>query len=103
MKILNKLPKNWAKMALAAGATSLVCSPFEVSILRELSDSAVLITPGVRLEGDDAADQARVMSPKEALVAGADYVVIGRSITRFWDGSEGSMRKRIDQIATSLI
>lgn len=100
---IEQTTKNWAKMALAAGATSLVCSPFEVSALRELSDSAVLITPGVRLEEDDAADQARVMSPKEALAAGADYVVIGRSITSFWDGSEGPIRKRIDQIATSLI
>lgn len=95
--------KNWAKIALSAGAKSLVCSPFEVSALRQLSDSAILITPGVRLEGDDPGDQARVMTPKQALSAGADFVVIGRSITKEWDGTATQMQKKIDLIATTLV
>lgn len=95
--------KNWAKIALSAGATSLVCSPIEVSALRQLSDSAILITPGVRLEGDDPGDQARVMTPKQALSAGADFVVIGRSITKEWDGKATQMQKKIDLIATTLV
>ncbi|NDF56760.1 MAG: orotidine-5'-phosphate decarboxylase, partial [Actinobacteria bacterium] len=95
--------KNWAKIALSAGATSLVCSPFEVSALRQLSDCAILITPGVRLEGDDPGDQARVMTPKQALSAGADFVVIGRSITKEWDGTATQMQKKIDLIATTLV
>lgn len=94
--------KSWAGNALAAGATSLVCSPFEVASLRGISKSATLITPGVRVVGDDLGDQVRVMTPKQALDLGADFVVIGRSITSMWDGSDLKMRNKIEQIASSL-
>lgn len=93
---------NWAKLALAAGATSLVCSPFEVATLRDLSNSAILITPGVRVPGDDLGDQVRVMSPKEAISAGANFVVIGRSITQLWDGNAKAMQKKLELILNSL-
>jgi orotidine-5'-phosphate decarboxylase len=63
----------------------------------------VLITPGVRLEGDDMADQVRVMSPKDALSAGANFVVVGRSITNLWDGSDLKMREKIDLISNTLV
>lgn len=99
---IEETTKSWAKMAISSGATSLVCSPFEVSALRNLSSTATLITPGVRVEGDAAGDQARIMSPSQAISAGADFVVIGRSITSLWDGSDISMRKKIDQIASTL-
>jgi orotidine-5'-phosphate decarboxylase len=79
-----------------------VCSPFEVSALRKLSSNAVLITPGVRVEGDDVGDQVRVMSPKDALSEGADFVVIGRSITKLWDGSDLKMRGKIELISNTL-
>jgi len=48
------------------------------------------------------ADQARVMSAPDALSNGADFVVIGRSITSQWDGSDLKMRRKIELIATSL-
>ncbi|MEY4205208.1 MAG: hypothetical protein RLZZ154_14 [Actinomycetota bacterium] len=92
----------WAITAVKAGATSLVCSPFEVSNLRNKFKEAILITPGVRAAGDDLADQARVMSAPDALSNGADFVVIGRSITSQWDGSDLKMRRKIELIATSL-
>ena len=92
----------WASNAVKAGATSLVCSPFEVSNLRNKFKEAILITPGVRAAGDDLADQARVMSAPDALSNGADFVVIGRSITSQWDGSDLKMRRKIELIATSL-
>ena len=92
----------WASTAVKAGATSLVCSPFEVSNLRNKFKEAILITPGVRAAGDDLADQARVMSAQDALSNGADFVVIGRSITSQWDGSDLKMRRKIELIATSL-
>jgi orotidine-5'-phosphate decarboxylase len=92
----------WASTAVIAGATSLVCSPFEVSNLRSKFKEAILITPGVRAAGDDLADQARVMSAPDALSNGADFVVIGRSITSQWDGSDLKMRRKIELIATSL-
>ena len=92
----------WASTAVKAGATSLVCSPFEVSNLRNKFKEAILITPGVRAAGDDLADQARVMSAPDALSNGADFVVIGRSITSQWDGSDLKMRRKIELIAISL-
>ena len=54
------------------------------------------------MEGDELSDQVRVMSPKDALSAGADFVVIGRSITGQWDGSDLKMRKKIELISNSL-
>ena len=92
----------WAAMAINAGATSLVCSPFEVAAVRKVVGDAVLITPGVRVEGDDHADQARVMTPQDALAAGSDFVVVGRSITNLWDGSAAGMCKKIEQIISSF-
>lgn len=99
---ISETAKNWGRISLAAGATSLVCSPFEVAQLRSTAGSAILITPGVRVEGDDLGDQARVMSPKDAIDAGANFVVIGRSITGVWDGSDKKMRNKIELIAKSL-
>ncbi len=72
-----------AALAVAAGAQGLVCSPREVSAVRaEVGDDVTLITPGVRPVGSEVNDQARVATPEEALLAGADLLVIGRPITR---------------------
>lgn len=75
----------WAKLAVEAGASAIVASPLEVRRLRrETSADISLITPGIRFEtGRD--DQARTMTPIEALEAGADYLVIGRPITQAAD------------------
>ena len=99
---IQQTTNNWASIALDAGAKALVCSPFEVSQLRSLGLKSMFITPGVRVEGDELSDQVRVMSPKDAISAGADFVVIGRSITGQWDGSDLKMRKKIELISNSL-
>ena len=71
-----------ARLALSAGADGLVCSPREVSVLRNaLGDGPALVVPGIRPEGSDRGDQARVMTPQEAVAAGADWIVVGRPIT----------------------
>jgi orotidine-5'-phosphate decarboxylase len=71
-----------AKLALGAGATGLVCSAQEAAALRaEFGSKPVLVTPGIRLLGDAAGDQARVVTPEQAVVNGASALVIGRSIT----------------------
>ncbi len=71
-----------ATLAVEAGAQGLVCSPREVSAVRsEVGHDVTLITPGVRPVGAEAHDQARVATPEEALLAGADLLVIGRPIT----------------------
>ena len=71
-----------ARLALSAGADALVCSPLEVAMLRaELGPSARFVVPGIRPAGSAAGDQARVMTPAEAVAAGADWIVVGRPIT----------------------
>jgi orotidine-5'-phosphate decarboxylase len=71
-----------AALAVEAGATALVASPWEAARLRtEVGNDVTLITPGVRLRGGEKADQTRVATPEEALEAGADVVVMGRPIT----------------------
>ena len=99
---IQQTTNNWASIAIDAGAKALVCSPYEVSQLRSLGLKSILITPGVRVEGDEMSDQVRVMTPKDAISAGADFVVIGRSITGEWDGSDLKMRKKIELIYNSL-
>ncbi|MFM8868629.1 MAG: orotidine 5'-phosphate decarboxylase / HUMPS family protein, partial [Candidatus Nanopelagicus sp.] len=88
--------------AVSAGATSIVCSPFEVSSLRAVLPKTVLITPGVRDVGDYHGDQVRVMTAQDAIKAGSNFVVIGRSITNLWDGSDKAMRTKIEQIRSSI-
>ena len=87
-----------AALAVGAGAGALVCSPQEVAAVRaEVGPGVVLITPGVRPAGADLQDQARVATPREALAAGADLLVIGRPIT----GADDPARAA-EQIAASL-
>jgi orotidine-5'-phosphate decarboxylase len=77
------LALSMAKRAVEAGATSIVCSPHEVGLLRkELSSKIALITPGVRPKGASHDDQVRVMTPRQAMDVGSNYVVIGRPITK---------------------
>ncbi len=75
-----------AGLALEAGADGLVCSAREVaSLRRRFGPAPVLVTPGIREPGAAAQDQARVMSPAEAVAAGADYLVVGRPVTQAAD------------------
>ncbi len=72
-----------ARLAMAAGADGLVCSPLEVAMLRDaLGADPVLVVPGIRPAGSDSGGQARVMTPREASDAGADWLVVGRPITQ---------------------
>ena len=73
---------DFAKMAMNAGAKGVVCSPKELSLLVEMRD-LIKVTPGVRPEWAAVNDQKRVMTPSEAVAAGADYLVIGRPITEY--------------------
>jgi len=71
-----------ANLGAAAGIDGLVASPFEVKFLRgELGDKIKLISPGVRPGWSEQGDQKRTMTPREAIDAGADYLVVGRPIT----------------------
>jgi len=69
-----------AKLAEKAGAAGIVCSPQEVADVRAASGTLVLVVPGVRPAGTALGDQKRVATPASAIVAGADYLVVGRPI-----------------------
>lgn len=68
-------------MAVTAGLRGLVCSPLEVAELRQtLTTDTQLVTPGVRIETQAGDDQRRTLTPREAIAAGANWLVIGRPI-----------------------
>jgi len=71
-----------ARLGVSAGIDGLVASPHEARALRtEFGDKIKIVTPGVRPSWSEPGDQKRFMTPREALDAGADYLVIGRPIT----------------------
>lgn len=72
-----------ADEAKEAGLAGIVCSGHEANeVSRIYGEKLKLLIPGIRLEGDPAGDQARHVTPREAASAGANYIVLGRSITR---------------------
>lgn len=88
-----------ADLAQSAGLDGVVCSPFEIAPIRKAcGEDLKLIVPGIRPDGTAAGDQKRIMTPKEALERGADYLVIGRPITESADRAAAAKK-----IADSLI
>ena len=72
-----------AKMAVEAGAHGIVCSPLEIALVREaVGPEPLIVTPGVRPAWAAKDDQARVMTPREAASAGANYIVVVRPILK---------------------
>ncbi|HZF01378.1 MAG TPA: orotidine-5'-phosphate decarboxylase [Methylomirabilota bacterium] len=70
-----------ANLAVKAGLRGLVCSPLEIADLREILPSHVqLVTPGIRTGAEKSDDQKRTLTPREAINAGANWLVIGRPI-----------------------
>jgi orotidine-5'-phosphate decarboxylase len=70
-----------SKLGVEGGVDGVVASPHEIKLLRaKFSDKIKIVVPGIRPSWSEAGDQKRVMSPREALDAGADYLVIGRPI-----------------------
>jgi orotidine-5'-phosphate decarboxylase len=74
-----------AEHAVAWGADGIVCSPLELPVLRNRFPTLYTVVPGIRPEGSELADQARIMTPAQARAAGANAVVIGRPITEAKD------------------
>jgi len=75
-----------ARMTQACGLDGVVCSPHEAAALRrQLGGQFCLVTPGIRPAGAAQDDQERVATPRQAIAGGADYLVIGRPITRAAD------------------
>jgi orotidine-5'-phosphate decarboxylase len=79
-------PASLAFEARAAGATGAVVSGEDVGVVREVTgEEFCLVVPGIRPAGSNGHDQLRILTPEEALDAGADYLVIGRPITEAKD------------------
>jgi orotidine-5'-phosphate decarboxylase len=71
-----------ALLARDSGLDGVVCAPIEVAMLREVcGPDFLLVVPGIRPAGAASGDQKRVMGPRAAIQAGADYLVVGRPIT----------------------
>jgi orotidine-5'-phosphate decarboxylase len=94
---------NLAKLATRNGARSIVCSPFEAAQIRTVVGPSVdIITPGVRPAGSELGDQKRVMTPSDAISAGANFLVIGRPITDLAQVSLQEMKNGATKILDSL-
>ena len=71
-----------AKLAEECGIAGVVCSPQEIQLVRRaVGPNFKIVTPGIRMPGQSANDQQRLATPREALAAGADYIVVGRAVT----------------------
>jgi orotidine-5'-phosphate decarboxylase len=87
-----------AKIAKSVGLDGIVCSAKEARLVKKICKNMEIITPGIRLPGDNVQDQNknRVVSPKSAFNNGATAIVIGRSIT------EGSIKNNLQKLIKSL-
>jgi len=75
--------KRLASMTQQAGLDGVVCSAQEASMLKQqCGDDFLLVTPGIRPENSNADDQNRIMTPRQAVDNGSDYLVIGRPVTQ---------------------
>lgn len=72
---------NFADIAQRSGLDGIVCSAYEAKLIKKKFPDLKLIVPGIRFSDDNVADQKRIMTPQQALEQGADFLVMGRSIT----------------------
>lgn len=90
-----------AAVASSSGAHGIVCSGDEAKLIRDRFGATLeLLIPGIRLKGDAVGDQARVVTPEAAVAAGADYMVIGRSVTAA-DDPEAAMKTVLEAVSSS--
>jgi orotidine-5'-phosphate decarboxylase len=99
---ISDLVRRRARQAQESHAAGLVCSPLEIAVVRDtVGQSLKIITPGVRPAGSDKGDQKRVMTPFEAIKAGADHLVVGRPITQAKDPAMAA-RAIVAEVAEAL-
>lgn len=96
--------KRLFKLALKTGTQGIVCSPFELEVVKacekDANKSLIKVTPGIRfqdeIQGGGLGDQKRVLHPHEAFEKGSDYLVMGRSLTKAKD-----LKARIEELNRS--
>ena len=97
-KSVKTLVIHQAKLAKSAGLDGIVCSAKEAKLIKKICKNMEIVTPGIRLPGDNIQDQNknRVVNPKSAFNNGATAIVIGRSIT------QGSIKNNLQKLIKSL-
>ena len=99
---VDELVVRLARLAKEAGMSGVVASPREIGLIKKACGPEFLVvTPGIRPAGADANDQKRAMTPREAVQAGADFIVVGRPITHAPD-PQAAARKIAEEIASAL-
>ena len=87
-----------ALLAQECGIDGVVCSPREIHIVRKVVEPKFkIVTPGIRLPDQSLNDQQRIATPREALSAGADYIVVGRAVTHESD-CRAALQRLLEQI-----
>jgi len=95
-KNVQQLVLKQAELIKNSGCDGIVCSPKESKILRKKYKNLLIITPGIRLAGDNSNDQARVMTPKDAFNNNVSGIVMGRSLTK--GNIKHNVKKLIDHL-----
>ena len=95
-KTVEQLVLRQASLIKKAGAAGIVCSAKEAKIVRKKYKNLFIVTPGIRLPGDDTNDQSRVMTPNEAFKNNVSGIVMGRSLVN------GNIKNNIKRLINHL-
>tara|TARA_Y100000996_G_scaffold62301_1_gene42223 strand:- start:115 stop:804 length:690 start_codon:yes stop_codon:yes gene_type:complete len=95
-KTVEQLVLKQASLVKKSGCDGIVCSAKEAKIIKKKYKNFLIITPGIRMPGDNLNDQARVMTPKDAFKNKVSGVVIGRSLTK--GDIKNNIKKLIDHL-----
>ena len=96
-KIVEQLVLKQAGLIKKSGAAGIVCSAKEAKIVRKKYKNLFIVTPGIRLPGDDSNDQSRVMTPNDAFKAKVSGIVMGRSLVK-----KGNIKNNIKRLINHL-
>ncbi len=95
-KSINQLVLKQASLIKKSGAAGCVCSAQEAKFIRKKFKNLFIVTPGIRMPGEETDDQARVMSPKEAFKNKVSAIVMGRSLTK--NNIRNNVKRLIDHL-----
>jgi len=96
-KSVQQLVLKQAKLIKKSGCDGIICSAQETTMIRKKFKNLLIITPGIRLPGDNSNDQARVMTPKDAFKSKVSGIVMGRSLTK--GNIKHNVKKLIDHLS----
>jgi orotidine-5'-phosphate decarboxylase len=95
-KTVKKLVLQQAELIKKSGAAGIICSAKEAKIIRKKYKNLFIVTPGIRMPGDDSNDQSRVMTPKAAFKNNVSGIVMGRSLVK--GNIKNNVKRLIDHL-----